>query len=165
MFVTVFLPRSNCLLVWRLRHCSDFGAQENNICHCYHNPPIYLLWSDVTACHDLVFWMLSLKLDFSLSSFTLINRFFTSSSLSAIGVTLSACLRILIFLLEILIPVYDSSSPECHMTYSECRLYKPGDSIQTCRTPFPIWGQSVVPCLVLTVASWSAYRLLSRQVR
>ena len=25
-------------------------------------------------------------------------------------------------------------------------------------TPFPIWNQSVVPCPVLTVASWSAYR-------
>ena len=32
-------------------------------------------------------------------------------------------------------------------------------------TPFPIWNQSVVPCLVLTVASWPAYRFLRRQVR
>ena len=32
-------------------------------------------------------------------------------------------------------------------------------------TPFPIWNQSIVPCLVLTVASWPVYRLLSRQVR
>ena len=30
--------------------------------------------------------------------------------------------------------------------------------------PFPIWNQSVVPCLVLTVASWPAYRFLRRQV-
>ena len=28
------------------------------------------------------------------------------------------------------------------------------------RTPFPIWNQSVVPCPVLTVASWPAYRFL-----
>ena len=28
-----------------------------------------------------------------------------------------------------------------------------------------IWNQSVVPCLVLTVASWPAYRFLKRQVR
>ena len=27
-------------------------------------------------------------------------------------------------------------------------------------TPFPIWNQSVVPCPVLTVSSWPAYRLL-----
>ena len=28
--------------------------------------------------------------------------------------------------------------------------------------PFPIWNQSVVPCPVLTVASWPAYRFLKR---
>jgi len=28
-----------------------------------------------------------------------------------------------------------------------------GDNVQLCCTPFPIWNQSVVPCLVLTVAS------------
>jgi len=33
------------------------------------------------------------------------------------------------------------------------------------RTPFPIWNQSVVLCLFLTVASWPAYRFLRRQVR
>ena len=33
------------------------------------------------------------------------------------------------------------------------------------RTPFPIWNRSVVPCPVLTVASWPAYRFLRGQVR
>ena len=37
--------------------------------------------------------------------------------------------------------------------------------IQPWCTPFPIWNQSVVPCPVLTVASWPAYRFLKRQVR
>ena len=32
-------------------------------------------------------------------------------------------------------------------------------------TPFPNWNQSVVPCPVLTVASWPTYRFLRRQVR
>ena len=32
-------------------------------------------------------------------------------------------------------------------------------------TSFPIWNQSVVPCPVLTVESWPAYRLFRRQVR
>ena len=32
-------------------------------------------------------------------------------------------------------------------------------------TAFPIWNQSVVPCPVLTVASWPAYRFLKRQIR
>ena len=27
--------------------CSDFGAQENKICHCFHFFPIYLPWSNV----------------------------------------------------------------------------------------------------------------------
>ena len=31
-------------------------------------------------------------------------------------------------------------------------------------THFPIWNQSIVPCPVLTVASWPAYRLPGRQV-
>ena len=30
---------------------------------------------------------------------------------------------------------------------------------------FPIWKQSVVPCSVLTVASWPAYRFFKRQIR
>ena len=40
-----------------------------------------------------------------------------------------------------------------------------GDNIQPWPIPFPIWNQSVVPCPVLTVASWPAYRFLKRQVR
>ena len=35
--------------------CSDFGAQENEICHCFHCFHIYLPWSDGTGCHDLRF--------------------------------------------------------------------------------------------------------------
>ena len=30
--------------------CSDFGAQENKICHGFHSLPIYLPWSDGTRC-------------------------------------------------------------------------------------------------------------------
>ena len=45
------------------------------------------------------------------------------------------------------------------------KLNKQGDNIQPWRPPFPIWNQSVVPCPVLTVASWPAYRFLRRQVR
>ena len=52
----------------------------------------------------LVFWMLSFKPIYSLSSFTFIKRLFSSSSLSAVKVVSSAYLRLLIFLLAILIP-------------------------------------------------------------
>ena len=51
------------------------------------------------------------------------------------------------------------------MMYSTYKLNKHGDNIQPSRTPFPIWNQSDVPCPVLTVASWLAYRFLKRQVR
>ena len=35
--------------------CSDFGAQENKVCHCFHCFPIDMPWSDGTGCHDLSF--------------------------------------------------------------------------------------------------------------
>ena len=43
--------------------------------------------------------------------------------------------------------------------YSAYKLNKQGDSIQPWHTPFPILNLSVVPCPVLTVASWPAYRI------
>ena len=143
--------------------CSDFGAPQNNVSHYFHCSPI---------CHEvmgpdamiLVFWMLSFKPTFSLSSFSFIKRLFSSSLLSAIRVVSSAYLRLLIFLLEILISAYASSSLAFHIIYSAYKLNKQGDNIQPWRTPFSVWNQSVVLCLVLTVASWPA-RFLRRQVR
>ena len=113
----------------------------------------------------LVFWILNFKPTFSLSSYTLMNRLFSSSLLSAIRVVSSAYLRLLIFLPAVLIPACASSSLAFHMTFSDYKLNKQGDNIQPWRTPFPIWNQLVVPCPVLTVNSWPAYRLLRRQVR
>ena len=49
--------------------------------------------------------------------------------------------------------------------YSAHKLNKQGDHIQPWLTPFPVWKQSIVSCLVLTVASWPVYRFLRRQVR
>ena len=34
--------------------CSDFGPQENKICHCFHFSPSFP-WSDGSRCHDLCF--------------------------------------------------------------------------------------------------------------
>ena len=48
--------------------------------------------------------------------------------------------------------------------YSAYKLNKQGDNIQPWCTPFTIWNQSVVPCPVLTAASWPAYRFFKRQV-
>ena len=39
------------------------------------------------------------------------------------------------------------------------KLNKQGDNIQHWRTPFPILNQSLVPCLVLTVASWTCIQI------
>ena len=112
----------------------------------------------------LIFWMLSCKPTSSLSSFTFIKRFFSSSLLSSIKVVSSAYLRLLIFLPAVLIPACVSSSPAFLMMYSAYKLNKQGDSVQTWCTPFSVWNKSVVPCPVLTVASWHTYRFLKRQV-
>ena len=47
---------------------------------------------------------------------------------------------------------------------SSKNLKKQGENIQPWSTPFPIWNQSIVPCTVLTIASWPAYRFLRKQV-
>ena len=95
--------------------CSDFGAQENKVSHCFHCFPIYSPWSSFFEC-----WVLSQLL--SLSSFTFIKKLFSSSSLSVIRVVSSAYLRLLIFLLAILIPACDSF---CTI-YSAYKLNKAG---------------------------------------
>ena len=77
----------------------------------------------------------------------------------------SAYLRLLIFLPAILIPAYASSSPAFYMRYCAYNLNKQCDNIQPWGTPFPIWNQSIVPCPVLTVASWPTYRFLREQLR
>ena len=85
--------------------CSDFGAWENKVCHCFCFLPIDLPWSDGMTCHDLSFWMLNFKPTFSLSSFIFIKRLFSSSSVSVY-------LRLLVFLPVFLIPACASSRPD-----------------------------------------------------
>ena len=50
-FVIAFLPRSKCLDMVAVTICSDFGAQENKPCHCFHFVPFYLSWSNRNGCH------------------------------------------------------------------------------------------------------------------
>ena len=142
---------------------SDFGAQESKICHCFHFFSFYLPWSDGTRCHGLKFlecWILS----FSLSFFTFIKRLSSSFLLSGLRVVLSAYVKCWYSTSNL-----DSSlwfiQPKFRMMYSAKKLNKQGDNIHPWCTPFPIWNQSIVPCPVLTVAFWSAYRFLRRQVR
>ena len=90
-FVITFLPRSKHLLISWLQSPSAVILEAKkiksvtvstfspSICHEMMGPDIMIL----------VFWMLSLKPAFSLFSFTLIKRLFSSSSLSAFRVVSS----------------------------------------------------------------------------
>ena len=145
--------------------CSDFRAPPNKVCHCFHFFPIYLPWHDGTRSHDLCFLMLSFMPAFSLSSFTIFKRLFSSSSLSAIRVVSFVYLGLLIFLPAVLISVYVRSSPAFLMMSSAYKLNKQGDNIQPWPTHFPVLNLSIVPGLFLTVASWLAYNFVRRQVK
>ena len=94
-----------------------FWSPQNKIYHGFHFFPFYLQWSDGTRCHDLSFLNVQFWVSFLHSSFTLIKRLSSSSLLSAIRVVSSSYLRLLVFLLAILIPAHDSSSPAFHMMF------------------------------------------------
>ena len=165
--VIAFLPRSKRFLILWLQSPSVVILGPQKI------KPVIVSIVSPCICHEVmgqdaiisVFLLFSFKPAFSLSFFIFVKRFFSSSLLSAIRVVSCAYLRLLIFLLAILIPACASSSLAFHMMYSAYKLNKQSDNIQPWHTPFPVWNQSIVPCLVLTVASWSAYRFLRRQVR
>ena len=162
--VIAFPSRNKCLLISWLQSPSAVNLGPKKIKAVTLSivaPSIFheVIGLDVMI---LVFWMLSLSQLFH-SPLTFIKRLF-SFSLSSIRFVSSAYLRLLILLPAILIPVCDSSSLEFHMMYSAYKLNKQSDNIQVWCTPFPIWKKSAVLCLVLTVASWPAYRFLMRQV-
>ena len=137
---------------------SDFRAQEEEICHCFHLFPFCLTWGDRTRCQDISFFLIvTFKPAFSLSSFTSSRVLFSFSSLSAITVVSSAYLRLLIFVPSILIPGCTSSRLAFHMICSVYKLNKQSDNKQPYRTPFSILNQSLVPYRVLTVASTVCY--------
>ena len=152
--VIAFLPRSKHFLISWLQSPSVVILEPKKI------KSLTVSIASLSICHEvmgpdtmiLVFWMLSFKLAFKLSSSTFTKRLFSSFSLSALRVVSSAYLRLLIFLLAILIAACASPRPAFSMIYSAYKLNKQGDNIQ----PFPIWNQSVVLCPFLTVASWPA---------
>ena len=107
--------------VKQLSFNSKLLKRRKKSCHYFHFFPFHLPWSDETRCHDLRF-LVMFQASFSLSSFTLIKKFFSSSSLSAVRVVSSAYLKLLIFLPANLIPTYDSPSPAFCMMYSAYKL-------------------------------------------
>jgi len=165
--VITLLPRSRRLLILWLQSSSEVILEPKKI------KSVTISTVSPSVCHELmgpdamifIFRILSFKPAFSLSSFSFIRRLFSYSLLSAIRVMSSAYLRLLVFFLAFLIPACASSSPAFLMMYSAYKLNKQGDNIQPWCTPFPIWNQSIVPYLVVTVASWPLYRFLRRRVR
>ena len=71
--VIAFLLRSKCLLIsWLQSPSAVILEPQNTVSHCILFP-IYLPWSDGMDAMILVFWMLSFKPAFSLSSFRRIS--------------------------------------------------------------------------------------------
>ena len=111
-FVIAFLPRSNCLLISWLQ--SPFAV----ILEPKKRKSVTTSTLFLSICHEamgldamiLIFSIFGFKLALSLSSFTLIKRFLSSSLLSAIRVVSSTHTRLLMFLPPILIPACNSSN-------------------------------------------------------
>ena len=139
------MSHSNCCFL-TCTQISQEGGQVVWYSHLFQNFPQFIVIHPVKGFGIVTFF----------------KRLFSSSLLSAIRVVSSAYLRLLIFLLEILIPPCASSSPAFHMMYSAYKLNKQGDNVQPWCTPFPIWIHSVVPCLVLSAASWPEYRFVRK---
>ena len=96
-----FLPRSKRLLVSWLQSPHTVILEPKKIKSVTVSTVSSSIYHEVMGPDALilVFWMLSFKLAFSLSSFTLIRKLFSSSLLSALRVVSPAYLRLSIFLL------------------------------------------------------------------
>ena len=141
---------------------SDFGAQENKICHCFHSSPsIYLEVMGLDAM-IFIFWMLSFKPTFysplsPSSRDSLIPLHFLP--LEWYHLHIWGCWH---FSWQSWFQLV--SHPAQQFTW--CTLHiKETDNIQPWCTPFPILKQSIVPCTVLAIESWPIYRFHRRQVR
>ena len=102
-FAIAFLPRSKCVFISWLQSQSTVilePKKRRGTKELLDEPTVSVVY--LFICHEvmgldtmsLVFWMLSFKPAFSLSSFTFIKKLFSSSSFSAIMVVSSAYLRI-----------------------------------------------------------------------
>ena len=141
-------------------HC-DFGAQENEIFHCFYFFPFYLPWSDGTRCHDFSF----LNVEFQASFF---HSPFTSSRISSVPLWFlplwwyhvhiwGCCCFSWQFWFQLVI------HPAWHFAlYSAYKLNRQGDNYNLDVLLSQFWN---VCCSVSgSVTSWPTYRLLRRQV-
>ena len=121
--------------------CSDFEAQENKACHCFHCFSIYLPWIDGTRGYDLSFlecWALTQLFHSPLS---LSSR----SSLVPLHFLHKGGVICISEVIDISLGKLDSSlassTPAFCMMYSAYKLNKQGDNIQPWHIPFPICNQ------------------------
>ena len=132
-FFIAFLPRSNHLFILWLQ--STFAVilkprkrKSVTVSTFPHSICIEVVGLDAMI---LDFLMLTFKPDFSLCSFTLIKRLFSSSSLSAIRVVSSAYLRLLIFPLKSWFQLVSHPVQHFAMMFSAYNLNRSGDNVQT----------------------------------
>ena len=146
-FVTAFLPRSKHLLISWLQSPSAVILEPKKI------KSLTVSIVSPSICHEvmgpdamiLVFWMLSFKPAFH----------------SPLSLSLRGSLLFFVFCHMggvICISEVIDISPRLafHLMHSAYKLNKQCDNIQPWCTPFPIWNQSIFPCLLLTIASSSA---------
>ena len=119
--VIVFLPRNKHLLILWLQPPSTVILEPKKIKSVTVSIFFPSIWHEVIGPDAIVFWNLSFKPAYSLSSFTFIKRLFSSSLLSA-RVVSSAYLRLLILLPQFLIPVCASFSSAFFVMYSARKL-------------------------------------------
>ena len=181
--------------------CSNFGAQENKVCHSiWHAAAAKSLQSCSTLCDPVdsslpgspipgilqertlelvaisfsnafdMKWCDQMPWSLFFECWVLKQLFHFLLSPSSRGSLVPLCFLpkggviCISEIIDISPCSLDSNQAFC-MMYSTYKLNKQGDDIQPWCTPFLIWNQFIVPCPVLTVASWSAYRFLRGQVR
>ena len=161
-FVITFLLRSKHLLISWLQLASAVILEPRKLkCYSFHLFSFSLPWSVGTKCHDFSL----LNVEYQGSFFTLLFHphqetliFLHLPPLEWYHLHIWSCWYFpqQSWFQLVLHPAQLSHDVLC--------IYKQGGNIQPCRTPFPVLNQSVVPRLVLTVASWPACRFLRRQV-
>ena len=142
-FVIAFLPRSKCLLISWLQSSSAVILEPKKIKSFTAFTFSPYIWLEVMGSDAmiLIFWMLSFKPAFSLSSFTLIKRPFSSFSLSAslewyhLQIWGYWC-----FFQQSWLQLVLHATQHFCMMYSAYKLNKHSDNIQPWSTPFPIWN-------------------------
>ena len=124
-FAIAFLPWSKHLLNFMpgVTVHGHIEVEEKKICHSPLFPLLFgtRRWDQI---HDLHFINAEFQASFVTLFFHLIRRLFSSSSLSTIRLISSVYLSLLIFLLVILTPACDSSSPAFHTMGSTQKLNK-----------------------------------------